>query len=964
MMPSPWGSWCNLALRHSLPALVLASLGLPSLAQQTPVALFTTDPNPAEGGAPLLVQFFDQSKGTVTGWNWDFGDGTGSGLQNPVHVYTTEAAFDVTLTVFGPGGASSFTLEHAVDVLPTTNGVVGAPPPLGTMLVPVPDDLAEFVRDPEAAVRLGKALFWDLQLGSDGLTACASCHYHAGVDNRVKNTLHPGADGVFDELNSRRGGGPNYVLNSGDFPFRKFLYPNNGDDLIQDSDDRRGAAGVLGKTFAGTAPGAPADFGDDLDDSTFEVDGVDVLRVTGRDAPSAIGAIFFHRLFWDGRANHFFNGRNIWGNTDPSEPKVLELLPDGSLGETAILLEDAAAASQAIGPPLSDVEMSWLNRSWRDLGRKMVGRRPLASQHVDLTDSVLGDLANPAGPGLRASVAYADLIRAAFHERWWGSTETSEGFTQMEANFSLFFGLAIQSYEATLVPDQTPYDAWAAGDVSALNDSELRGLQFFVGAGSCINCHGTPMFAGALRDEIRTPDAVGEGALERMAMKNALLAGGTTFDLAVDPRSPRVLREPQAAGFYGPDGSLVAWTRLPAGLGCGPAGASLFPLRTTAQVPGGSGFLAELRARTDGSCGLEFDFRFEWNESGLPAGTYELRIGGQRFPLNAAPSQIAVYDNGFYNIGVRTSADDLGVGANGPFGPLSMTRRVQSGEDLGHSPGVLDVPWFERVAVDGAFKTPTLRNVELTGPYMHNGSMASLEQVAEFYARGGDFSEQNARDLDPDIGNIKGMSEQTKADLVAFLKALTDPRVRHERAPFDHPQLVLKEGMIGDHERIRSDATQNGIPVLVSKPATGAGGGAALQAFDERLHASVTIALLEQGPTTARLGFVCDKRPLAPVTVDIKLSRPGGALSSSSVVFTPDNWRVGQEVLLTSPAPDAGSVTVITARAKSLDPEFSGLPVNDLVLDFSSAPVTASDGQGSTAVTLVPGGMGTTVRKP
>lgn len=43
-----------------------------------------------------------------------------------------------------------------------------------------------------------------------------------------------------------------------------------------------------------------------------------------------------------------------------------------------------------------------------------------------------------------------------------------------------------------------------------------------------------------------------------------------------------------------------------------------------------------------------------------------------------------------------------------------------------------------RDAVDGAFKTPGLRNVALTGPYFHNGSRSTLEQVVEFYNRGGD----------------------------------------------------------------------------------------------------------------------------------------------------------------------------------------------------------------------------------
>jgi cytochrome c peroxidase len=68
------------------------------------------------------------------------------------------------------------------------------PPPLSlkTVPVPVPDNLSEFVADKAEAIRLGKALFWDMQVGSDGIVACASCHFHAGADSRSKNQLSPG----------------------------------------------------------------------------------------------------------------------------------------------------------------------------------------------------------------------------------------------------------------------------------------------------------------------------------------------------------------------------------------------------------------------------------------------------------------------------------------------------------------------------------------------------------------------------------------------------------------------------------------------------------------------------------------------------------------------------------------------------------------------------------------------------
>ena len=62
---------------------------------------------------------------------------------------------------------------------------------LADVPVPLSPDLDTFVRDPDALLVLGKALFWDTQTGSDGVQGCASCHFHAGADPRVKNQLNP-----------------------------------------------------------------------------------------------------------------------------------------------------------------------------------------------------------------------------------------------------------------------------------------------------------------------------------------------------------------------------------------------------------------------------------------------------------------------------------------------------------------------------------------------------------------------------------------------------------------------------------------------------------------------------------------------------------------------------------------------------------------------------------------------------
>ncbi len=70
----------------------------------------------------------------------------------------------------------------------------------------------------------------------------------------------------------------------------------------------------------------------------------------------------------------------------------------------------------------------------------------------------------------------------------------------------------------------------------------------------------------------------------------------------------------------------------------------------------------------------------------------------------------------------------------------------------------------------GRFKTPTLRNVAVTGPYMHDGSVETLEDVIELYNQGGEDNPM----LDSGIRPL-GLTEQEKADLVEFLKALTSP---------------------------------------------------------------------------------------------------------------------------------------------------------------------------------------------
>jgi cytochrome c peroxidase len=99
-----------------------------------------------------------------------------------------------------------------------------------------------------------------------------------------------------------------------------------------------------------------------------------------------------------------------------------------------------------------------------------------------------------------------------------------------------------------------------------------------------------------------------------------------------------------------------------------------------------------------------------------------------------------------------------------------------AGEDVGRGaliPG-MDVGRF-------AFKTPTLRNVAARAPYMHDGSVATLEDVVDLYNRGGAVKRPS---LSPDIKPLE-LTPAEQHDLVAFMKTLTshDPEVRVPALP-------------------------------------------------------------------------------------------------------------------------------------------------------------------------------------
>jgi len=274
---------------------------------------------------------------------------------------------------------------------------------------------------------LGKALFWDEQLGSGngGRMACASCHYQAGVDSHPSRV----AEGSF-------------VVDG---------------QLAHDGTPRiiRGSLGVRAADFLGIK----------LDDDGIpqaydHVENLGDWLVTDKNAPASVDSNSIHN-FWDGRANNTFNGLDITGS--PLTPLVT------ASGTRSVLIDNASQASQAVGPVNSSVEMAAAGRSMADVGFKMLNAIPLSYQQGDVRNELEAFGFGEAG-------GYKELIEAAFSEGPLDGfiSETDSGtfitvytadnepetrnLSVTELNFPLFFGVAVALYEQSLesIPRKLP----------------------------------------------------------------------------------------------------------------------------------------------------------------------------------------------------------------------------------------------------------------------------------------------------------------------------------------------------------------------------------------------------------------------------------------------------------------------------------------------------------------------------
>ncbi len=272
--------------------------------------------------------------------------------------------------------------------------------------------------DSEAKALLGKILFWDEQLGGDNTMACGTCH-------------RPNAGGS----------DPRAALPAAAQP--------GLDQVLGTADDIHGSLGVVRCNAQGQHTGLS-------------------VQVTARKAPTYLDAMFPGHLFWDGRAECAQAG--CPSSTAFEDPDHLGSFPIHAGG---------ALENQAVGPPLSPVEMACEGASWSAIHQKLALATPLA-------------LATQIPPALSDFIAahagsYPKLFQAAF-----GAAQTSGPEAEINTRRIAF---AIATHERRLRSDQTPWDRWNAGEDAALSPAQLRGLRVFMNQARCEQCHRAPSFA-------------------------------------------------------------------------------------------------------------------------------------------------------------------------------------------------------------------------------------------------------------------------------------------------------------------------------------------------------------------------------------------------------------------------------------------------------------------------------------
>jgi cytochrome c peroxidase len=268
----------------------------------------------------------------------------------------------------------------------------------------------------DAKAKLGKILFWDEQLGGDDTVACGTCHRpNAGGSDPRASTAAAALPGPDQQLGT--------------------------------DDDIHGSLGLVRCDAQGTPIGVS-------------------VQVTARKAPSYLDAMFSGKLFWDGRAECAKDGcPSDSAFEDPDNPGTFPIT------------SGAALENQAVGPPLSPVEMACEQASWAGIHADLATATPLG-----LAKQIPADLAQFIADN---DASYPKLFQAAF-----GSEQTSGPEDEINTRRIAF---AIATHERRLLSNQTPWDRYNAGELDALTPAQERGWELH--RLHCDSCHRAPIFS-------------------------------------------------------------------------------------------------------------------------------------------------------------------------------------------------------------------------------------------------------------------------------------------------------------------------------------------------------------------------------------------------------------------------------------------------------------------------------------
>ncbi len=217
-------------------------------------------------------------------------------------------------------------------------------------------------------------------------------------------------------------------------------------------------------------------------------------------------------------------------------------------------------------------------------------------------------------------------------------------------------------------------------------------------------------------------------------------------------------------------------------------------------------------------------------------------------------------------------------------------------DDLFHYTGVrppTDDPGRFEVTSDpddlGRMKTPSLRNVELRDAFMHNGRFATLEDVVEFYNRGGDFDAPNK---DPLVRALD-LTDTEKSQLLAFLRRpLTDLRVAAGDPPFDRPVLYAESSRVPVVEGAGLPGSGGFEPVIVALEPPLLGNPSFTVAVDQGLGGAQAVLAIDSSDPGLTLPASAE---LAYELVTLAGSGDGAGFGSVSIALPDASGWIGRE---------------------------------------------------------------------